>query len=88
MSKTLKAQITEMTKSGRVTILFSQDINRISNISWINHTSLNLEVLDKTSDKKNFTWDIVSLSNAIMVLKVNFENPLYISNPTKDELSV
>ena len=88
MSKTLKAQITEMTKSGRVTILFNQDINRISNTSWINQTSLNLEVLDKTSDKKNFTWDLVSLSNAIMVLKVNFENPLYISNPTKDELSV
>jgi hypothetical protein len=88
MSKTLKAQITEITKSGRVTILFNQDINRISNISWINETSLNLELLDKSSDKKNFTWDIVSLTNAMMVLKVNFENPLYISNPSKDELSV
>lgn len=88
MSKTLKAQITEISKSGRVTILFNQDIIKLSNISWINETSLDLQIADK-SDKKNFTWRILSLTNAIMELKIDFENPLYISNEgKKDELVV
>lgn len=88
MSKTLKAQITEISKSGRITILFNQDIIKLSNISWINETSLDLQIADK-SDKKNFTWRILSLTNAIMELKIDFENPLYISNGgKKDELVV
>ncbi len=71
MSNTLKAQITEITKGGKVTILFSQDIVRLSNISWINETSLDLQIADK-SDKKNFTWRIISLTKAIMELKIDF----------------
>ena len=68
ISKTLKAQITEINRGGKVTIMFNQDIVRVANISWINSTSLNLEFIDKSSTMKNFTWKILTLSHVIMEL--------------------
>jgi hypothetical protein len=83
VSKTLKATISNISKSALVTILFSQDLNSDAkqNLSAINKTVLHLSVKPSSENiqQHRFTWECMSLSKWMMKLQIRFEDPLVVS---------
>ncbi len=80
ISKALKADITEITKFGKVTIMFNSELKKAENISFINSTALEIKVLSSNEDLiPELTWTILRFSSAIIQLQVNFKDPLQIS---------
>ena len=79
------AYIDRISRMGEVFIKFRDDIIvPSSNLNEIKST-LNLRYfsINGKSDEIKYTWKVQSLKSKSAVIKIDFENPLLVSNPVK-----
>lgn len=78
----LTAQITSIDSTGRVMILFNDNILIPTEYSNFNDTTLKLMIVPgKESDPAdlNFKWMISTFTNKTFTLQLRFENPMKVS---------
>ena len=82
-SQDLVASITKISQTGEVTIQFNKDMILVQNLTaYEDMLFISLENINEENDlsKLNFDWSVQNISNNEIKIKLEFENPIYISN--------
>ena len=73
----------KISSRGLVEIQFSEQFVVVSNLTWLNLTALNLQLLsaeDRADTlEPSFTWNVTTFETSRMEIQLNFQNPITIS---------
>jgi hypothetical protein len=87
----MSATITEIDKFGLTTVTFGQKM-RVQEASSITNKVLSISVIPHIggmyADKLGFKWKCVDFTADKMLIKVTFDNPLYVSYKESDMLMI
>ena len=76
---------------GEITIYFSESLIIPPHIDYLNNTVLNVSLIPYDRfymNYLNFTWNVTLFTNTYFVVRLTFENPLYVSSTGKSNFDL